>query len=49
MVKSKGKARKVAGIIMNSGSRAINKFEVGSNLRKVVAVSYCLYGLEVTN
>lgn len=45
---NEGKARKMAGIIMNSGSRSINKFDVGKSLWKGVAVPYCLYGSEIT-
>lgn len=46
---NEGKARRMAGMILNGGSRQINKFEVGRSLWKGVAVPYCLYGTEVTN
>ena len=45
---NEGKARRMTGIIMNSGSRVVNKYEVHKSLWKGVAVPYCLYGAEVT-
>ena len=35
-------------MILNGGSRVINKYEVGRNLWKGMAVPHCLYGAEVT-
>ena len=46
---NEGKARRMAGMIINGGSRQINKYEVGRSLWKGVAVPYCLYGSEITN
>ena len=45
---SEGKARRAAGMILNGGSRVINKYEVGRSLWKGMAVPHCLYGAEVT-
>ena len=45
---NEGKARKMTGMIVNAGSRSINKYEVGRSLWKGMAVPYCLYGSEIT-
>ena len=39
----------MSGIVINGGSRVVNKYEVGRSLWKGVAVPYCLYGSEVTH
>ena len=44
----KGKARKMTGMIINSGQRSVNRYEVGRSLWKAMAVPYCLYGSEIT-
>lgn len=43
------KARKMVGMIMNGGSREINKYEYGRCLWKGMAVPHCMYGAEMTN
>ena len=45
---NEGKARKMTGMIVNAGSRSVNKYEVGRSLWKGMAVPYCLYGSEIT-
>ena len=44
---SECKARRGAGMILNGGSRVINKYEVGRSLWKGMAVPHCLYGAEI--
>ena len=45
---NEGKARRMAGMIINGGSRLVNKYEVGRSLWKGIALPYCLYGVEIT-
>ena len=45
---NEGKARKMTGMIIDAGSRSVNKYEVGRSLWKGMAVPYCLYGSEIT-
>ena len=45
---NEGKARKISGMIINAGSRTVNKYEVGRSLWKGMGVPYCLYGSEIT-
>ena len=45
---SEEKARKMTGMIINSGLRSVNRYEVGRSLWKAMAVPYCLYGSEIT-
>lgn len=40
---SEGKAAKMAGMIINAGNRAVNKYEVSRSLWKGMAVPYYLY------
>ena len=44
---NEGKTRSAAGMILNGGSRVINRYEVGRSLWKGMAVPYCLYGSEL--
>ena len=46
---SEEKARKMTGIMINSGLRSVNRYEVGRSLWKAMAVPYCLYGSEITH
>ena len=45
---NEGKARKMTEMIIDAGSRSINKYEVGRSLWKRMTVPYCLYGSEIT-
>ena len=45
---NEGKARRMTGMVINAGSRTVNKYEVGRSLWKGMAVPFCLYGSEIT-
>ena len=45
---NEGKARRMSGMIINGGSRVVNKYDIGRSLWKGVGVPYCLYGTEIT-
>ena len=46
---NEGKARKMMGMIINGGSREINKYEYGRCLWKGMGVPKFMYGTELTN
>ena len=45
---NEGKARKMAGMVINAGNRSINKYEVSRSLWKGMEVPDCLCGSEIT-
>ena len=46
---NEGKARKMMGMIINGGSREINKYEYGRCLWKGMGVPKFMYGTELIN